>query len=292
MAWRARARAAGGDVRGAIAELDVVLGREPRFAEARYNRAAYHARLADLDRAALDLKRALEEGAGDPREVLLDPDFQPHLSDPRFAFLPRAPLDVSLKGPGGSIFVGSAGIMRLVVTGLALEDVEVLVPPLQGPFRLTRVEERVESLPGGDQRLSLTWTVRALGAAQVPIGPIVVRSGPREASTHGETLLALAPDDHRPPESEETPLLRPSQLLATRPTPASVVWRDPAGRLIVKTGRATRVKRTDASATTPIRASYVEDREEVWGLSIWPGPSETATLEVIEGGRTVFEGAP
>lgn len=293
LAWRARAEAADGDPRAAILTLDTVLGQTPDFAEARYNRAAYHARAGDLDRAADDLRRALAAGARDPREVLLDPDFVPHLDAPALAFLPRAPLDVSLKGPGGSVFVGSAATVRLQVTGLRLSDLRVSAPTLSGPFRLSRVEERLESLAGGDERLTLTWTLRVLGAGQATLGPFEVRSGPRTATSEADTLLTLAPEGHTVPDPVTVSFWRPSARLGDhQPTGEEplAVWRASDG-LFVLSPPSARVRRTDVDDATAIHATYLQDRQERWQLHAWPEAPATATVEVRRGGKVLYAGA-
>src|SRR5690606_6659298 len=78
-AWLAQALAEQGELDRAIAVLDGVLAEHPDFAEARYNRASYLARSGDPEAAAADLRRALDDGARQPRDVLEDPDFQRYL---------------------------------------------------------------------------------------------------------------------------------------------------------------------------------------------------------------------
>ena len=86
MAWHARALAADGQLEPAVELLERVLRVHARFAEARYNRAAYLARLGRLDEAGPELARALADGAARSRQAMVDPDFAPHLDHPAFAF--------------------------------------------------------------------------------------------------------------------------------------------------------------------------------------------------------------
>jgi len=300
LAWRARSEAAAGEPREAVQTLDTVLSKEPGFAEARYNRAAYLARLGDLDRAASDLRRALLDGAGDPREALLDADFQPHLSHPAFSFLPQAPLALEVKGPGGTVFVGSDATLRLSVTGLSLDGLSVQAPDIRAPVRLSRVEERVEELDGGDERITLTWTLRVLGAGRADLGPFVARSGPREASADALTLVTLAPPDAEPPPSRTVSLIRPSTLAATAPSDQAHAWVH-QGRLVVRSEPSHRVQvEPDPGPVT--RAVHVVDREERYVLRLYDlddpateaaGPDAARpTVRIRAAGQVVFEGPP
>lgn len=287
LAWRARAEASAGELRVAIATLDTVLAKEPGLAEARYNRAAYLARLGDVPQAAAELRRALLDGAADPRDVLLDEDFAPHLERPELSFLPQAPLEVRVKGPGGTVFVGSDATVRLVVEGLDLDAVDIEVPAAAGPLRLTRAEERLESLPSGDQRLTLTWTLRAVGAGRVPLGPFVARAGSREAEADGLTLVTLAPEDHDAPDTGSLDLERPRSIAATAPEPAAWAWRA-GGRLLARTEPGQRVE-LEGEAPPDLRALRVVEREEAWTVHIWNDAAPDRTLRLRRGGNVLDE---
>ena len=58
-AWRAKAFAEAGQTQEAVSLLDRVIAARPSFLEARYNRAAYRARMGDFEGAAVDLTSLL-----------------------------------------------------------------------------------------------------------------------------------------------------------------------------------------------------------------------------------------
>ena len=290
LAWRARAEAAAGEPDTAIETLQTVLSKQPGFAEARYNLASYLVRQGRVEVAAPELRRALADGARDPRDVLLDADFQPHLAHPALAFLPQAPLDLEVKGPGGTVFLGSDAIVRLAVTGPSLDGLQVEVPPLVAPVSLSRIEERVETLPGGDERLSLTWTLRVRGPGRADLGPFAVRSGPRESTADAITLVTLAPAEVEPVPPSTVTLLRQSLLAASLDGDGVGAWlRD--GSLVVRSLPGQRVSIADGS-TPDARGVYMVEREERYILSIWERPPADPTVTIRSGGQVAFTGRP
>ena len=170
LAWDARAAAVGGDLDGAIRQSRRVLKGDPDFAQVRYNLAAYLARTGALDEAGAELRVALELGARPSRDVLQDPDFQPHLRHPAFAFLPVAGLVVAVEHPSGPVFWGSQAIITLRISGVGGHPVMVDAPTATGPIELVGVvEDRIRSTDG--YAVDLRWRFKVLGAGWGDLGP-------------------------------------------------------------------------------------------------------------------------
>ncbi|MFK7929578.1 MAG: tetratricopeptide repeat protein [Myxococcota bacterium] len=292
LSWRARAEAASGRLDAAVLTLDEALAIAPDFREARYNRAAYLARDGQVERAAEALARAVQEGMVDPRTVLGDPDFVPHLGHPSLAFLPSAPLDVTLKGPGGAVFVGSDAVIRLTVQGPRLGGVSVSGPPSRGPFHLARVEERLEGSESGEQVLTLTWTLRALGPGSLSVGPLTLSDSGRSAQSDVLAVVGVAPEDHPMAVPEEVQWALPSTWVqqAPAPPPAAIAWRD-AESVWVRAPASAKVEGPDGSRPD-LRALRLRDRDEQWALYRWSMAADGAVFRVSSGGQTLFEGLP
>lgn len=291
LAWRGRALAEGGDLSGAVGAMDAALARAPSFAEAAYNRAAYLARLGRVDEAGVALKHALSLGAADPRDVLQDPDFMPHLDHVALAFLPKAPITARLKGPGGSVFVGSDAVVRLQVSGLALDGVVVEGPTAAGPFRMSGVEERLERPSGADEQLILTWTLRALGPGSLVVGPLVLRDGPRTVTVDSLTLVSVTDRDESVPALKSPSWQRPKTLarIASQPPPAPSAWRR-GSALWAALPPGSQV--TGPDATPPdFRATRVVDRQEQWVIYRWDNAPADASIEAVRGGTVLLSGA-
>lgn len=292
LAWRAQAEAGEGDLEHAIATLEVVLSREPKMAEARYNLACYQARSGLLDEAGESLQRALADGAGDPRDVLEDPDFQPHLAHAALAFLPKAALDVAVTGPQGSVFVGSEATVRLSVQARRLGRMELSAPEVEGPVSLAKVDERIETVDGGDRRHTVSWSLRVDGAGQAEVGPFEVRVDRRVAAAKGFTLDALAPPGHTPPAAATVRLEVPSEVARRDsdgiPT-APAVWRS-GQRLAVWTGPHDRIE--PAGTDEPgVRWRHFEGRDLRWVLHTWTAPALPTRVRVVRGGDVVLDEA-
>lgn len=292
LAWRGRAEAADGDLTRAISTLDEALAAAPSFSEARYNRAAYLARDGQLDAAATGLREALAAGAADPRDVLSDADFAPHLDHPGFSFLPRSPVALRVEGPGGAVFAGSDAVVKLTATGRNVDGLTLTAPAVDGPFRLVRLEERVESGADQDGRLTLTWTLRALGPGQLTVGPFTLSDTRRTATTDAVAVVAVAADGAEPAPRERVTWQRAAGVAGPdlSAEPAAVAWTD-AGALWVRTPMGSRV--VQPSQARPVfRATRVEGRQDVWTLARY-APSEPVVRVLIKGnGGTLFEGPP
>jgi len=108
MLWEGKALAARGDLPAAEARASEAIAREPRLGLAWYQRAAWRARMGQLDAAASDLTAAFQLGATSPLEAAADPDFSAHLGNPALAgILPPTPVLLDARGPEGAVFVGS-----------------------------------------------------------------------------------------------------------------------------------------------------------------------------------------
>jgi hypothetical protein len=287
-AWRARAEAATGDLDTAIATLDVVLRKRPAFAEARYNRAAYLARAGRLDEAGPELERALAAGGFEARAVLDDPDFQPHLDHPALSFLPAAPVEVALKGPGGSTFLNSEAEVRLEVVGRDLADLQVEAPPVRGPFRLGRVDVHRTLAEVGDDQVVVTWGLLATGAGEARVGPVTVRAGARSAQADSVVVQALAPPDHATPEPRPFRLSTPGQMAASAPGAGPAAWRH---------GTSLRVRQpvdvkmqVDGLPDDPVRWQRFDGRTLAYTLWTWDPAPTGATVRLSRQGRVLREG--
>jgi hypothetical protein len=289
LAWRGQAEAARGDLDAAIRTLQVVLSREPKMAEARYNLACYQARAGQLDAAGESLQQALADGAADPRDVLEDPDFAPHLRHAALAFLPDAPLDVAVSGPSGSVFLGSEAPIRLTVRGRRLEQLQVTSPPVVGPFELVKVEERHRTTEGGDHERTITWYLSVTGAGHLDVGPFEVRSERRAATALGLSVAALAPPGHVAPEGSTTRLEVPSVLAShgggDLQSPAA--WAAD-GRLVVRAGPDDRVV-ADGAAGPGVRWQHFQGRDLDWALTTWPAPTSPQPVRVLRRGKVVLD---
>ena len=220
LSWRARALAESGELEAAVAVLDEVLLHDGSLVEARYNRAAYEARLGQPEISARDLKEALIDGGLPARDVLEDPDFQPYLGHPAFDFLPEDTLTVTAEAPRGPVFLGSEFTVMLRVFGAPDASIGVTAERSEGPVRLVRVvEDRISSTSGPIREL--TWVFRAEGEGALELGPFQVWAGQRTASRRALHVDLLAPPRRGEPPADLPPfeLRTPSEILAGRTAP-------------------------------------------------------------------------
>lgn len=220
-AWQAQALAERGALEPAVALLGDVLVMAPELAVARYNRAAYLARLGRTEDAAAELSRAIADGAATAREAAADPDFAGLRGHPHFPFLPAALLEASVSVPEGTAFWGSELFIEATVTGAALAPVrfEGGVPEAP-PLSLVRVVESVQ--PGPDPVRTLTWTVRVEGEGSGSLGPWTVHAGERSVEVPARMLEAAAPPGKAPATQGAWQWWVPSDLRGDREPPA--VW--------------------------------------------------------------------
>lgn len=288
-AWQARAQAEDGQIERAIETLDHVLEAAPTFAEARYNRAAWLARAGRVEEAGPELARALEDGGIDPREVLEDVDFQPHLGHPALAFLPDAPLDVQVEAPDGPVFLGSEAPVRVQVRGRQLEGLQVVWPAVQGPARVSKAVERWDT-EDGDTIVEVTWYVSARGAGQITLGPARVAAGDRVVEGEVVTLVTLAPPEHEPPADSLLDLRLPSAVSSTapEPLPAPIAWREgPVVHVRVGPGERVEVAGTD---TIPSRWQRFDERDLTFTVWTWNPAPPTTTAKLSRGGKVLRDG--
>ncbi|MFT7519345.1 MAG: hypothetical protein ACI9MC_001485 [Kiritimatiellia bacterium] len=285
LAYFAQAEAADGDLAGAIATLRAVLQQRPLFSEARYNLACYLARSGDVESAAVELRRALLDGARDPREVLDDPDLAPHLSHPALAFLPKSLVDVTLSGPDGSVFLGSEVRLTVQVAGRSLDVLTVDGPQIGGPLQLVRVDE-VRSKDSNAARV--TWIFRVDGPGQVTVGPLVVHAGERSATTQSLTVLALAPPDRPVVDHAAIGWRLPSNVAGGEVEADAWIA---GSQVIVRSLPGDRVQ-VDGTVGRGVPWTYSVSETQQWIAQTWTDPGAGVQVKIGRRGNVILERAP
>jgi hypothetical protein len=280
--------AASGELEGAVALLDKALGARPKFAQARYNRAAYLARLGRLPQASQDLKLALEDGARKPIEVLEDPDFVPHLEDEAFGFLPREQLVVTVEPPPPTAFWGAEVALRLTVSGLLRPELTLESAAGEGPIELVSVtEEPMVTGEGAQVRLEYRW--RVVGAGPIVLGPVVFGSGKSRVTAEAVRVAAEAPPDKLPPQVEPVVFPLPSRYAAAVPlgTAAKI-----DGVLVVHVGQGDRVV-TEPAMGPAARCEVREGEAATAVLHRYRAGLQVHRVRIVASDGTVrFDGPP
>jgi hypothetical protein len=277
LAWEAKAAADAGALEDAVLLLDEALSREPDLAAARYNKAAYLARLGRIEQAGPELERALDDGAAPPRDVLDDPDFAPWIGRPELAFLPSEALSVAVEVSDALVFWGSDLRLRLRVQGADGPFVSVTPVDAKGPVRLVSVVEDVVPSTDGPVH-DITWTFRVVGEGPIVFGALHVWAGARR------TLVEVEPvEAHAPPGREEPPGVGPIKLptpleVAAQATPPSARVVD--GRLLVMALPGDRVEVDPEPGTAPIRYELRSSSKPTWALREWPSPAGAVRVQV------------
>jgi hypothetical protein len=194
VAWEAKARADAGHPEQAEALLDELLADHPDLGLARYNRAAYRARQGRLGPAAEDLRAALEAGVASPYAAAEDPDFAPHRADPAFAgLLPAIPLVGHLKGPEGSVWIGSTVEVKVQLESLATATLALRREGADpGCLHLDRVVE--DDAEQADVRLrEVTLRMTATAPCTATLGPFVASVGTTDTALGTVDLVVEAP---------------------------------------------------------------------------------------------------
>ena len=225
-AWEAHAAAEAGDVVGALALLDAALGRWPRSADLRFNRAALRARSGDLPGAAEDLRALYSSGLLSPREAAADPDFAPLAAHPDYAVLVPPPrLDVVVTGEAGSVLLGEPWDLDLEVRGPADAALAIGEPSGgAGLLALERVVEEVGPVEAGRRGRQLRFRWRAEAAGVGALGPLTLRAGPATAEVEPQAIEVVALGKRAEPAAPPrwTTLPIPSALGASDPEPTLV----------------------------------------------------------------------
>lgn len=280
LSWLAALEAGEGELARAVGLLDRALEASPAFGVARYNRAAYKARLGDAEGAAADLELALGAGASSPRRALRDPDFAAVLAHPAFSFLPEAPLTALLEVPAELAFLGSRVQVVATIEGGEPAGLGVTLPAV-GPVSLVRVEEEVVAGDDDDPVHTLRWTLLVQGAGEVSVGPLRVIAGELRAEAPAATFPTSAPASHRGPDPATLALWTPSARLGDRLSPS--VWQE-EGRTWVALGGEERVEVRPRGAP---EVTALVDREGVpTQLLVYPGALEQVSLGA--GGRVLW----
>lgn len=176
--WEAKALADAGRLDEADARLTELLASDPTVGIAWYNRAAWRARAGRMEDAASDLRRAFELRVRSPLEAADDPDFAAARAHPAFAgVLPPQPLEATLRGPDGAVFVGSRFPLELATVALASAELTLTrAGPDPGCLALARVVQD-DRADGAVVLRRLTVDHRAVGPCEAPLGPFTVAAG-------------------------------------------------------------------------------------------------------------------
>lgn len=258
-AWEARAALAQGRSDEAEALLREGLELAPELHEARYDLAALLARAGRHAEAAPELQRALAGGVSTPREARADPAFAGSLGDPAFAFLPAASVEAALKLPDGPVFWGSQATVGLVVDGVERVDLALAA---HGPVEVVSVVA-----DGGGAHHELAWTLLALAAGPVTVGPGEVAGAPVAAPVAAGSFEVVAPPDKPAVPARAVPLLTPEGVAAGLDTPGA---RAGEGEVVVRYDPAQRVTLSPDGAR-PERYDKRRDGRTEWSALRWRG---------------------
>jgi len=290
VAWEAEAAAEAGDLEVAATLLDRALVLSPGFAEARYNRAAYWARLGrPVEEVAAEVHQAVQDGACRSRDVLQDPDFQDLLDDPSFDFLPSQPLTIAVEAPESTVFWGSEFGIRFRMAGAESTPIAVTAENAEGPVQLLSVIDDANPSTQGTFR-DLTWTFRVVGAGRAHFGPFHAWVGERRSTVEDVWVETAAPmGKETPPEEERLIDFRTPMEVAGRAEIPSARWVD--GELLVGFAPGDRVVIEPQPAASPVQYEQRERSKAKWILLRYPGvaPGE-AKVTIQRAGRTVYEG--
>jgi len=276
-AWRADLLAET-DLDAAIAELDDVARAHPRFAQARYNRAAYLARQGRVEEASAELEVALRLRARSVEEARDDPDFQPHLTHPSMELL-ELPLSLSLSRLPDRVFRGTELEVAATVSaggGFAIDGAA------HGPIRLVRVVE-----DRGPASTRLVWTLDTLAAAEVRVGPVrATAEGRSPAEAAGVTVEVVGAGDDQAPAERSVALRVPSSwaegLALARPVRRGE-------EVLVRVDVTDRVT-VNPSVPPRSRHELRESGQPKWVTWVYPGSVEEVTVRGAGGER--FSGPP
>lgn len=291
LAWEATALAQAGQLDQAIERLDRALEEQPNLVEARYNRAAYHARRGDPEAAAEDLATALQGGISLlPRDVLEDADFQPYLDHPAFvAVLPAETLTVAVEGPPGTVFRGSEFDVRLRIAGGGRDAIGVTAEEVRGPASLVEVIEDLVPSTEGPFR-DITWRFRATGAGELTLGPFHVYAGTRTVMADPLVVRAAAPPGKEDPGPAAPLTLRtPRELARQLVAPAARLHEE---GLLVMAKPGAKVEVIPSPTGEPVRYELRERGQPVWVLWHWTKAAPDVRVKILSAGKPVFDDAP
>lgn len=287
LAWQARAESELGFHQVAVELLDHALILRPEFSEARYNRAAYLARMGHAEAAGEELERALDAGSWTVREVASDADFEPYLGHPAFAFLPTEAVAAAWTAADHhSVFQGNTFSLSAHVFGAGEHPIGVTAERLEGPIVLTGAREAMLDSTDGKVR-ELTWTWRALGPGLAEVGPLVVTANGRSTTLREVDVRLLAPPDAVAPEVVHLSRLpTPLEFAAgERPRASSL-----AGDLVVVHEHGDRVEVSPRPESEPHTLVYLERQAPVYRVLRWEGGGDTPRrIRVERRGATLLD---
>jgi hypothetical protein len=283
-AWRAKVLADSGQLEAAIAELGKVVAARPNFTEARYNRAAYLARLERFDEAAKDIRKLLDAEAYTVADLYEDPDFEAALGDAAFAFVPKATVTGELLVPEHAVVHGTDVPVRLRLSSTTRLTGLDVTGTVTGPARLTRVLE--EPFDGG---VTVTWTLRVVGSGSVAVGPFWVEAaGAQKHQVFATQFETWTPPNRAEEEPRTVSLQLPSKRVGDR-TPSDA-WRE-GESVYVLISEGHKVETTPPAA---VDAVIYERRRK--GLADWVllqyavSADQKLGIQIKHRGQPVFEG--
>ena len=283
--WLGRARAASGDLPGAIEAATRSLEIKKIWAPAHYNRACWRARAGDLELAAADLAVALDAGELDLLAVASDTDLDPLRADPRYRDrVPARALPASLEALAEPVFLGAEWSVTLSASVRPDEDLRVsfdgALPPEMVPARV--IEDSREE--GALESRSVQFTFRVAGAGG--LGPWRAESGGLRATLAPAAYEFLAPEGHAPPTGGALALLD-APSLAFAGLEGVGAARD-GERVLIRAEPGDRIRAQPAA-----RSLKVERR--VRGQPVWVGrvvaapAGATVEVTITRAGQPIFE---
>ncbi len=294
--WQAYALAQGGEARGAIELLEGSVAVSSLSPRDRYNLAAWHVRLGELEPAAELLRLALEDDPELAGLLVDDPDLAPLRESSAFSgLLPREELRAVMLGEEGRILAGEIYDLELVVQGRVDELALLGERPLPDGFVFETVVDDLQDEGGTGRRLrSLRYGLRAAAAGEGLLGPWSLRSGSdvvELATVPWQTVLPpgvqLGDRDEVPPADERwwTPREALHGLV-----PHQAEHRH--GRLLVVHAAGDQVTvQAESVLGRPLLLELRENDQALLLARAWawaPGATE-AQVTVQRGGATVLE---
>jgi len=276
-AWRAHVLART-DLDAAIAELDRVAAAHPRFAEARYNRAAYLARAGRIEEAGAEVRVALELGAATIAEARRDTDFAPHLAHPAMAPL-QLPIALTVERLPDKVFRGSE---LMVNARLEHAGTFTLSAPVRGPALVVRAVEDER-----DVTRAFEWTLDTVAPGTIEVGPFDVRAEERPpVQQPAQRVEVVGPQREAAPGVADVSLAAPSTWAGALELHHPVRM---GGRVVVKVAPTERVEVTPPALPLQ-RAELRRDGQPRWVA--WSYPASVTEVVVRGAGGERFRGPP
>ncbi|MCB9686779.1 MAG: hypothetical protein H6738_13355 [Alphaproteobacteria bacterium] len=289
VAWMAAAAAEDGDLAAADALYAEALEAAPDLASARYRHGIVLARLGDHARAAIELQRAIDDGAARTLELLEDPELAPHLDQPAYDFVPRQAVTVAVERVPETAFWGSEVSVGMRLLGLVRPPFSVVDAPVEGPVELVSVLEEDLSTSQGPG-LAVRFLLRVTGAGKVVVGPTTYAAGTFRAIGDLVTFEAAAPPGREEAPRTSVRLRLPDEWLARVPDPGAALV---DGQLVVSADPTDRITVTPTPASPPVTYERRFVDRPPSRVSVWTGGGGTSGVKVVARDGTVrFDGPP